>query len=423
MLQEEASDKLAAFGPAGLVKPKDVLVFTRNLKLKVVGGQQLECECMFCHTRITSTGASRVVAHFSKDCVLCPPSVKDPCAAMRSHTESNRKGKVEHNTLVRAEQELALTAIKAQKREQRQQSIRAGFKSAEATAADDAIAHFFFANGLNFGAADCTTDSYYREMVVAIQAAPAGYVPPNAKALAGPLVERAHKKMLDGIDKRDADGELSRKFGCSYTSDGWDSCDNLPLINSAYILANDGGVYQRSVDTSGHSKDAAYCAPAATCTCACRHAPAPADILPHAHDPPMFATGASLMIADIYEIGPTKVVMLVTDTCAVMRKCWGIVQDEFPWISCAPCQTHCPSLLLGDICKMPTPAQIIKDEALVVSWFVNHHKPLAILRQKVAETLKKSCELKRAGATRMGTNTWVGERLLELKSCLQQVSC
>ena len=129
------------------------------------------------------------------------------------------------------------------------------------------------------------------------------------------------------------------------------------------------------------------------------------------------------MIADIYEIGPTKVVMLVTDTCAVMRKCWGIVQDEFPWISCAPCQTHCPSLLLGDICKMPTPAQIIKDEALVVSWFVNHHKPLAILRQKVAETLKKSCELKRAGATRMGTNTWVGERLLELKSCLQQVSC
>ena len=126
MLQEEASDKLAAFGPAGLVKPKDVLVFTRNLKLKVVGGQQLECECMFCHTRITSTGASRVVAHFSKDCVLCPPSVKDPCAAMRSHMESNRKGKVEHNTLVRAEQDLALTAIKAQKREQRQQSFAQG---------------------------------------------------------------------------------------------------------------------------------------------------------------------------------------------------------------------------------------------------------------------------------------------------------
>ena len=31
----------------------------------------------------------------------------------------------------------------------------------------------------------------------------------------------------------------------------------------------------------------------------------------------------------------------------------------------------------------------------------------------------KSKELKKAGATRMGTNTWVGERLHELKACLQ----
>ena len=194
--------------------------------------------------------------------------------------------------------------------------------------------------------------------------------------------------MQDDITKRDEEGQLSRKFGVTYTSDGWDSCDNLPLINSAYILANDGGVYQRSVDTSGASKGADYC--------------------------------ASLMIVDIYSIGCTKVVMLVTDTCAVMRKCWKIVQDEFPWISIAPCQTHCPSLLLNDIAKLPVPAQTIKDETLVVCWWTNHHKPLAILRSKVKQTLGKSCELKKAGATRMGTNTWVGERLVELRSCLQQ---
>jgi hypothetical protein len=39
------------------------------------------------------------------------------------------------------------------------------------------------------------------------------------------------------------------------------------------------------------------------------------------------------MIEDIYAIGCTKVVMIVTDTCAVMKKCWAIVKDEFPWIS------------------------------------------------------------------------------------------
>ena len=32
---------------------------------------------------------------------------------------------------------------------------------------------------------------------------------------------------------------------------------------------------------------------------------------------------------------------------------------------------------------------------------------------------EKSKELKKAGATRMGTNTWVGERLNEVKACLQ----
>jgi len=39
---------------------------------------------------------------------------------------------------------------------------------------------------------------------------------------------------------------------------------------------------------------------------------------------------ASLIIVDIYDIGCTKLVLVVTDTCAVMRKAWGYVEDEFP---------------------------------------------------------------------------------------------
>ena len=388
-LREEVCVKLEAYGTAGPAKPKQFLDFCRNVTYKKAGGQQLEAECMFCGAHLISTGATRVVDHFANVCVLCPKSVRDPCIAVRNSSDAKRVRKDEHGVLVFQEQEQAVRLLKAQKTELRQQSIRSGFKTAEATFVDQAIARFFYANGINFGAADCSTDSYYREMVRALQAVPSGYVPPNPKALAGPLLPEAHNKMVDDVEKRDADGELSRKFGCSYTSDGWDSCDNLPLINSAYILANDGGVYQRSVDTSGFSKNAEYC--------------------------------ASLMIADIYAIGCTKVVSVVTDTCAVMRKCWAIVQDEFPWISAAPCQTHCPSLLLTDVAKLPECAQTIRDETLVVAWFTNHHKPQAILRQKVEANMGgRSCELKKAGATRMGTNTWVGERLEELKGCLQQ---
>ena len=48
-----------------------------------------------------------------------------------------------------------------------------------------------------------------------------------------------------------------------------------------------------------------------------------------------------------------------------------------------------------------------------------HHFPLATLRKYTLEKLGKPCELIKAAATRFGTNTLVGERLLKLKSSLQ----
>jgi hypothetical protein len=386
-IHEEASQLLADIGGA-IEKPKGTLTFVKDLTYTSVGGQQLKCKCMFCGFLISSTGATRVVDHFLK-CALCPPIVKDQCRALREGTAAKRKEKAEASDLHLQERELTLQAVKAQKTELVQQGIKAGFKSAEAIVADNAIAKFFYANGITFGAArDAQVGSYYHEMVVAIQNAPEGYTPPNSRALAGPLIDVCHGKMTADVAKRDEGCVLSSKFGATYTSDGWDSCDHLPLINSAIIMANDGGVYMRSVDTSGKTKTAEYV--------------------------------ASLMIVDIYTIGCTKVVAVVTDTCSTMRKAWAIVEDEFPWISCLPCQTHCPSLLLTDIAKLKEPIETIKEETIVTGWFTNHQKPLAILREKVKAAFHgKTREVRKAGATRMGTNTFVGERLTELKGSLQ----
>ena len=69
------------------------------------------------------------------------------------------------------------------------------------------------------------------------------------------------------------------------------------------------------------------------------------------------------MIQDIYAYGPSNVVLVITDTCATMAKAWAIVEDEFPWISFAPCQTHCPSLLLTDVSKLQEPTAVIKEMA------------------------------------------------------------
>ena len=125
--------------------------------------------------------------------------------------------------------------------------------------------------------------------------------------------------MWQKLKERDPDGSLVRKYGSTYVTDGWDSCDNHSLINSAFISNSDGGIFWRSVDTSGKVKCAEYT--------------------------------AQLMIVDIYKFGPSKVVMVCTDTCAVMQKAWDIVMCEFPWISILPCQPHVISLLLKDIGK------------------------------------------------------------------------
>lgn len=238
--------------------------------------------------------------------------------------------------MVQEEVDRRLVESKVHRVELKQQGIRAGMKVAESVVADEAIAKFFYANAISFSAADCSPGSPFRKMIASIHAAGPGYVPPGRGSLGGPLIDSCDAQVAHEIKMRDPDGVLAARFGRAYTSDGWDSCDNLPLINSAYITANDGGVYLRSVDTSGFTKNAEYI--------------------------------ASLIICDIYTIGCTTVCLELTDTCAVMQKAWAFVEDEFPWLSSGPCQTHCPSLLLADISKISEVASTLKDESTVVTW-------------------------------------------------------
>ena len=336
LMGEEACRALAQMG-GSMRKPADAEAFFVNVLYKKVGGQQLTADCMFCHRAVTSTGASRLVDHMG-GCALVPVVLKNSCTAMILSRQAKRKNKAEVAALVVDEADARLAAAKVQRVENKQLGIKAGLKMADSVVADHAIACFFYANAIPFGAADLAQDSLYRIMVTSIQAAPAAYVPPNKNALGGPLIDVIDNSIAAQIAARDADNVLSDKYGIAYTSDGWESCDKLPLINSAGITANDGGAYLRSVDTSGKIKNAEYV--------------------------------ASLIIVDIYTLGCTKVVLEVTDTCAVMKKAWGFAEDEFPWLSSAPCTTHCGSLLTHDAGKLPEVVALMKDESTctVVTW-------------------------------------------------------
>ena len=43
LLQEEVADKMVLFGKAGIIKPKQLMDFTKNITYKKVGGQTAFC--------------------------------------------------------------------------------------------------------------------------------------------------------------------------------------------------------------------------------------------------------------------------------------------------------------------------------------------------------------------------------------------
>ena len=298
---------------------KHGIKFLVDVQRKDENKQQLKGRCMACGKVITSTGSNRVVQHIVK-CALVPMEISKAYKKLKERSDSTALGKRQAEVNAGEEAEVWAKKRAAAQAVFKQTGIKASLQGTEQAWADKCIAEFFYANAIPFNVASNEPGGLYRRMVAAIKATPAGYRPPNFNKLGGELLQTCYAGMWKDVKDRDPDGTLAYKYGTTYVTDGWDSCDRLSLINSAFISNNDGGLFWRSVDTSGHVKNAAQYT-------------------------------VSLMIADIYNFGPLKVVMVVTDTCAVMRKAWDIVQCEFPWISCLPCQPHVISLLLKDIGK------------------------------------------------------------------------
>lgn len=256
------------------VEPKHAVLFFEDVMKKTDTAQQLKGNCIVCQISVTSTGAFKFHTHIL-NCSCMPQKVVKLFKTLRDATNNKREGKREAAVLAQEELQLAAQTQEAQQSKLKQQCIKAGIRTSQVEAADMAIANFMYANAIPFSAASQDQNSYFRKMIQAIQAAPSGYVPPSPKKMGNELLEMCHENMWRQIHRRDPDGALAEKFGSVYVSDGWDSCDSLPLINSAFISGNDGGIFWRSVDTSGKMKSAEYC--------------------------------AALMIADIYAYGPLKV--------------------------------------------------------------------------------------------------------------------
>ncbi|KAL1525074.1 hypothetical protein AB1Y20_019947 [Prymnesium parvum] len=157
--------------------------------VKKQGTQQVTADCTFCWKSVTSTGASRLAEHLADKCVACPKEVKVKFQELKNKVEHKRKLATAQIVSAKEEMERDQRLNVEKKQMLMQLSLPAATKVAAKEAADKAIARFFYANGLPFFAASHEADSYYREMISAVQKAGAGYLPPGAKAIGGKLID------------------------------------------------------------------------------------------------------------------------------------------------------------------------------------------------------------------------------------------
>ena len=150
-------------------KPCHVLPFFTKMQLKAVGSQQRTGYCMFCSLKITGTGATRFVDHLAKCSFVCA-AVQEPCRKLVVHSDGKRKLKDEAANAAEDEVARKLVKMKQEKDAMKQMGIKSGFRAAEAEVADQAVANFFYANGLSFNAAtDTGPSAAFTKMVRAIQ--------------------------------------------------------------------------------------------------------------------------------------------------------------------------------------------------------------------------------------------------------------
>ena len=117
--------------------------------------------------------------------------------------------------------------------------------------ADDAVAEFFFANGISFNA---TRSPLYKEMIRKVFAAGPSFQPPGYNKMRTTLLDRGVSKMqglMEGLRKSWV------VYGCSIVMDGWKNIQKRPLLN-IIVTSPKGPYFLRAIDCSGKMKDATF---------------------------------------------------------------------------------------------------------------------------------------------------------------------
>lgn len=210
------------------------------------------------------------------------------------------------------------------------------FNTSHAGGCDAAIAEFFYACNIPAVVVD---HPKFSKLVATLKAAPPSYKKPTRQKLLGPLLDETVGRLQRELAPlRDA---VVRDCA-TIISDGWDNVSKDHLINFLYGNAS-CLLFDGTVELTGDDGESA-------------------DFV------------AELLRQCIERNGRFAFVQVVTDTCAVMKAAWRLLQTEYPWITPTCCGTHVLSLELKDLGKLPEVAAIIAK----VHGTPRHRAPLSV---------------------------------------------
>ena len=230
-------------------------------------------------------------------------------------------------------------------------SIEKTFNMGAREIVDSEIARMFYSERLSFYFS--RNPDYARGFKRASQLL--GYISPCYNALKTTLLQKEKsniENLLEPIKK------TWNEKGVSICSDGWSDAQRRPLIN-IMAVSESGPMFLKAINYEGETKDKHFI--------------------------------ADLLISTIQEIGPQKVVQVITDNAAACKAAGHIVEAKFRHIFWTLCVVHTLNLALKNICSPSTYlryddvmeqcgwiSQVSSDASFIKNFIMNHAMRLSM---------------------------------------------
>ena len=307
-------------------------------------GKVKKMACHFCKTTVADNG-KRMKDHILI-CKKCPPDVMMKYCAYAAHSSghsfescnplmpSSAAGPSNTQTddsssIVTVSSGKSLTSVKLG----RLDSYTDRITPDQQNEIDSLLARAIFASGAPLS---LTENTYWQSAFNKIRPA---YSLPSRYKLTNTLLYAEYARVSTTVNE-----EIASAQSLALICDGWSNVRNESIIN--FVVTTPKPVFYKSI------------APGAT-----------------SHTGEFLATSMQI----INEIGSEKFIGIVTDNAANMRNAWIRIQEVYPHVVCYGCAAHGIQLLLGDICKLQSAADILQKAKSIVKEVNNRQRLRAML--------------------------------------------